>query len=150
MPPWRAPKSKPSMAATDGTPASPPQAGRRSAGAAVRGPDRKGHRCQAPRSGSTATSAGASRHTPSAASGDRRPRPDDRTGDFAASERLGNEFAADVRLLNDLGWNPGDGRETFLITVSAEDFLGSLWRPRDRRRRGRLGARGGALLPRRP
>ncbi len=51
-------------------------------------------------------------------------------GDFAAAERFGNEFAADVRLLNDLGWDPRDGRETFAITVLAEDFLGTLWRLR--------------------
>jgi hypothetical protein len=51
-------------------------------------------------------------------------------GDFAAAERFGNEFAADVRLLNDLGWDPGDGRETFAVTVAVEDFLGALWRLR--------------------
>jgi len=51
-------------------------------------------------------------------------------GDFAAAERLGNEFAADIRLLNDLGWDPGDGREIFAVTVPAEDFLSTLWRLR--------------------
>ena len=51
-------------------------------------------------------------------------------GDFAAAERFGNEFAADVRLLNDLGWDPGDGRETFAVTIPDEDFLGTLWRLR--------------------
>lgn len=51
-------------------------------------------------------------------------------GDFAAAERFGNEFAADVRLLNDLGWDPGDRRETFALTVPAKDFLGTLWRLR--------------------
>jgi len=40
-------------------------------------------------------------------------------GDFEEAERLGNEFAADVRLLNDFGWDPDDGREIFAITVSA-------------------------------
>ncbi len=51
-------------------------------------------------------------------------------GDFVAAERFGNEFAADVRLLNDLDWDPGDGRETFAVTISAEDFLATLWRLR--------------------
>jgi hypothetical protein len=61
-------------------------------------------------------------------------------GDFAAAERFGNEFAADVRLLNDLGWDPGDGRETFAITVPAEDFLGTL-------RQLRVDAEGGVDEP---
>lgn len=51
-------------------------------------------------------------------------------GDFAAAERLGNEFAADIRLLNDLGWDPCDGRETFAITIVDEEFLSTLWRLR--------------------
>lgn len=51
-------------------------------------------------------------------------------GDFVGAERLGNEFAADVRLLNDLGWDPSDRRETFAITVPVEDFLATLWRLR--------------------
>lgn len=51
-------------------------------------------------------------------------------GDFTAAERFGNEFAADVRLLNDLGWDPGDGREIFAVTIPAEEFLGTLWRLR--------------------
>jgi hypothetical protein len=51
-------------------------------------------------------------------------------GDFTDAERLGNEFATDVRLLNDLGWDPGDRRETFAVTIPAEDFLATLWRLR--------------------
>jgi hypothetical protein len=50
--------------------------------------------------------------------------------DFVAAERFGNEFAADVRLLNDLGWDPGDRRETFAVTIPAEEILATLWRLR--------------------
>ncbi|MGD9734163.1 MAG: hypothetical protein AB7V58_00925 [Solirubrobacterales bacterium] len=51
-------------------------------------------------------------------------------GDFAEAERFGNELAADVRLLNDLGWDPGDGREHFTFTTPAEELLETLWRLR--------------------
>lgn len=51
-------------------------------------------------------------------------------GDFAAAERFVNEYAADVRLLNDLGWDPGERRETFAVTIPAEELLATLWRLR--------------------
>jgi hypothetical protein len=50
--------------------------------------------------------------------------------DFEAAERYGNEFAADVRLLNDLGWCPGDRREVFAITVPKDELGETLWRLR--------------------
>lgn len=51
-------------------------------------------------------------------------------GDFMAAGRYGNEFAADVRLLNDLGWEPTDARETFAVTIPADDLAETLWRLR--------------------
>ena len=42
--------------------------------------------------------------------------------DFEAAERYANEFAADVRLLNDLGWDPEDRREVFAITVPKHEL----------------------------
>lgn len=50
--------------------------------------------------------------------------------DFEAAERYGKEFAADVRLLNDLGWHPDDPREEFAITVSQAELAPTLWRLR--------------------
>jgi hypothetical protein len=50
--------------------------------------------------------------------------------EFAAAELFGNEFAADVRLLNDLGWDPGDRRDTFAVTVPPEELAEVLWRLR--------------------
>lgn len=50
--------------------------------------------------------------------------------DFEAAGRYANEFAADVRLLNDLGWDPEDGREIFAITVPNDELGGTLWRLR--------------------
>jgi hypothetical protein len=34
-------------------------------------------------------------------------------GDFAAAERLGREYREDIRMLNDLGWDPKDERQPF-------------------------------------
>jgi hypothetical protein len=51
-------------------------------------------------------------------------------GDFVAAERFGNEFAADVRMLNDLGWDPGDRRETFALTMMSDELAATLWRLR--------------------
>jgi hypothetical protein len=50
--------------------------------------------------------------------------------DFEAAERYGIEFAADVRLLNDLGWDSEDRRETFVITMPRSDLAEHLWRLR--------------------
>jgi hypothetical protein len=50
--------------------------------------------------------------------------------DFEAAERYANESAADVRLLNDLGWDPEDRREIFAITVPKDELSGTLWRLR--------------------
>jgi hypothetical protein len=53
-----------------------------------------------------------------------------RQEDFEAAERYANEFAADVRLLNDLGWDPEDRREIFGITVPKDELAETLWRLR--------------------
>jgi hypothetical protein len=42
--------------------------------------------------------------------------------DFEAAERYANECAADVRLLNDLGWDPEDRRAVFAITVPKDEL----------------------------
>jgi hypothetical protein len=57
-------------------------------------------------------------------------------GDHGLAERLGNELAADVRLLNDLGWDPDDRREIFAVTVPVADFLATLRRLRTDAERG--------------
>lgn len=51
-------------------------------------------------------------------------------GDFEAAERYGNELAADVRLLNDLGWDPEDRRDIFVIAVPWGELAETLWRLR--------------------
>jgi hypothetical protein len=50
--------------------------------------------------------------------------------DFKSAERYGNEFAADVRLLNDLGWDPDDRRETFAVTMPPAELAEVMWRLR--------------------
>jgi hypothetical protein len=48
--------------------------------------------------------------------------------DFATAERLGREFAEDLRLLGDIGWRPEDYRQKFVITMGADDLVGLLTR----------------------
>lgn len=38
-------------------------------------------------------------------------------GDFAAADRLGLEYSEDIRMLDDLGWNPEDPRQFFDLTL---------------------------------
>jgi hypothetical protein len=47
----------------------------------------------------------------------------ERTEDFATAERLGLEFAEDFRLLDDIGWRPEEGRETFELSMPSHDLL---------------------------
>jgi hypothetical protein len=51
--------------------------------------------------------------------------------DFATAERLGLEFAEDVRLLGDIGWHPSDERETFELTMPVHDLVEALKRLHD-------------------
>jgi hypothetical protein len=51
--------------------------------------------------------------------------------DFATAERLGLEFAEDIRLLQGIGWHPNDGRDTFELTVPIHDLMEALKRLHD-------------------
>lgn len=55
----------------------------------------------------------------------------ERTKDFTGAERLGLEFAEDFRLLQDIGWSEYDVRESYLLTMSADDLADLLRRLRD-------------------
>jgi hypothetical protein len=55
----------------------------------------------------------------------------ERTKDFAASERLGLEFAEDIRLLQDIGWSEYDVRESYLLTMPPHDLMELLKRLHD-------------------
>lgn len=51
-------------------------------------------------------------------------------GDFATARRLAAEFVEDVRLLEDIGWDREDGRESFELTMPRADLarlLRRLW-----------------------
>ena len=50
--------------------------------------------------------------------------------DFAAAERLGLEYSEDIRMLNDLGWDPDDERESFDLTLPQHDLMEALKRLR--------------------
>jgi hypothetical protein len=52
-------------------------------------------------------------------------------GDFATAERLGREFAEDFRLLDDIGWHPGDERQVFALTIPRLDLTKLLNRLHD-------------------
>lgn len=52
----------------------------------------------------------------------------ERTKDFAKAERLGLEFGEDFRLLQDIGWDDNDERETFDLTMPAHDLMELLQR----------------------
>lgn len=47
----------------------------------------------------------------------------ERTRDFAKAEQLGLEFSEDFRLLQDIGWDERDERETFDLTMPAHDLM---------------------------
>lgn len=49
----------------------------------------------------------------------------ERTQDFDAAERMGEEFAEDFRLLRDIGWSEHDVRESYVLTMPARE-LGDL------------------------
>lgn len=51
-----------------------------------------------------------------------------RSRDYATAERLGIEFSEDFRLLNDIGWDAGDDRETFELTIPVHDLTETLKR----------------------
>lgn len=48
--------------------------------------------------------------------------------DYAAAERMGLEFAADFRLLQDIGWAEQDSRERYVLTMPPEELTGLLLR----------------------
>lgn len=43
--------------------------------------------------------------------------------DFATAQRLGREFAGDMRLLDDLGWHEDDEREAIELTMPADELV---------------------------
>jgi len=51
-------------------------------------------------------------------------------GDFAAAERLGLEYSEDIRMLEDLGWDPADERQSFDLTLPPHDLMEALKRLR--------------------
>lgn len=51
-------------------------------------------------------------------------------GDFIAAERLGLEYSEDIRMLDDLGWNPEDERQSFDLTLPPHDLMEALKRLR--------------------
>jgi hypothetical protein len=51
----------------------------------------------------------------------------ERTKDFVTAERLGEEFAEDFLLLRDIGWSEHDFRESYVLTMPADE-LGDLLR----------------------
>jgi hypothetical protein len=64
----------------------------------------------------------------------------ERTLDFAKAEQLGLEFAQDFRLLQDIGWSQKDGRESFELTMLADELARALKRLRDEAQGGLAGA----------
>lgn len=48
--------------------------------------------------------------------------------EFVLAERLGLEFGEDLRLLQDIGWEPNDGRERFELTMPLHDLMELLQR----------------------
>lgn len=47
----------------------------------------------------------------------------ERTRDFAKAEQLGLELSEDFRLLQDIGWDEHDERETFELTMPVHDLM---------------------------
>ncbi len=52
----------------------------------------------------------------------------EREKDFAKAEQLGLELAEDFRLLQDIGWDEGDGRTEFELTMPPHDLMEVLQR----------------------
>lgn len=52
----------------------------------------------------------------------------ERNKDFATAERLGLEFAEDIRLMQDLGWGEDGGREGVELTMPPHDLMEALQR----------------------
>lgn len=50
------------------------------------------------------------------------------SGDFAAAKRLGQGFADDLRLMDDLGWTESIDRETVALTLPPEELTRTLAR----------------------
>jgi hypothetical protein len=61
-------------------------------------------------------------------------------GDFATAERYGLEYGEDLRMLDDLGWNPGERRDSYALTLPADELIEAL-------KRLRLDAEGGLKAP---
>jgi hypothetical protein len=51
-------------------------------------------------------------------------------GDFATAERFGLEFGEDIRMLNDLGWDPDDARDSYALTQPRHELIEALKRLR--------------------
>lgn len=51
--------------------------------------------------------------------------------EYANAERLAVEFGEDFRLLEDLGWDPNDGRFTVELTMERHDLIEVIKRLRD-------------------
>jgi hypothetical protein len=56
--------------------------------------------------------------------------------DFASAERYGLEYGEDLRMLDDLGWDPDDARASYALTLPADELIEAL-------KRLRLDAEGG-------
>jgi len=52
----------------------------------------------------------------------------ERDKDFATAERLGLEFAEDIRLMQDLGWGEDEGREGVELSMPPHDLMEVLQR----------------------
>lgn len=55
----------------------------------------------------------------------------ERTKDFATAERMGKEFTEDFRLLRDIGWSEYDVRESYVLTMPADELADFLSRLRE-------------------
>lgn len=51
-------------------------------------------------------------------------------GDFATAERFGLGFGEDIRMLNDLGWDPDDARDSYSLTQPRHELIEALKRLR--------------------
>lgn len=51
-------------------------------------------------------------------------------GDFATAERYGLEHGEDLRMLDDLGWDPDDARDSYPLTLPPDELIEALKRLR--------------------